>query len=302
MLNRSSLALLLTVLIAATPAALAAERPVTLRFDAVVGDAAFACGQVYRGIGSTKSRITPSDFRFYVSDVQLLARDGRAASLDLEQDGKWQYRNLALIDFEDGSGPCSNGTPETRALVRGTAPEGDYVGMRFTLGVPFALNHEDATLAYSPLNLSGLFWSWLGGYKFLRVDMATAGEQGFIVHLGSADCQPATPMTMSSHATAHQGHAGAARQQAIQRPSRCDRPNRPVVTLPSFDPAKDIVVADLAALLAATNVDINKPGTPLGCMSSAGDTDCDGIMTALGLSADGRSSGPQTFFRIRAAK
>jgi len=303
-MSRAALLTVLSVFIAILSGGIAAgqSRPVTLRFEAVVGDLPFACGKTYPGIGSTRSSVTPSDFRFYVSDVQLLTRDGKSAPLGLEQDGKWQHRNVALIDFEDRSGPCANGTEETRAFVRGTVPDGDYVGVRFTLGVPFDLNHEDATLAHSPLNLSGLFWSWLGGYKFLRVDMATVGEPGFIVHLGSSGCQSGTPMTTSSQAAIHQGHGGAPRQQAMQRPAGCDRPNRPVVTFASFDPAKEAIVADLAALLATTNVDVNQPGTPLGCMSSAGDADCDGIMAALGFSADGRAGGPQTFFKARPGK
>ncbi len=275
-------------------ASIAAEtRPVTLRFKAMVGSEAFACGRSYDGIGTTKARITPSDFRFYVSEVQLLDRAGKPTPVDLVQDRKWQHRGVALIDFEDKSGPCLNGTAETNLMVRGSAPAGDYAGIRFTLGVPFQLNHEDATLAYSPLNLSGLFWSWLGGYKFLRLDMTTAGP-GFVVHLGSTACQPAGMTT--GRAGAHAGHGGAG-GAASQRPARCDNPNRPVVTFAIFDPEKDVVVADVAALLARTDVTVNQPGTALGCLSAADDRDCAGVMAAFGLPA-----GTQTFFRTEASR
>jgi len=56
------------------PAAWGADRAVAIRFRAQVGDRAFACGQEYEGIGVIKSKIRGRDFRFYVSNVRLLAR------------------------------------------------------------------------------------------------------------------------------------------------------------------------------------------------------------------------------------
>ena len=71
-----------------------------------------------------------------------------------EQDGLWQYENVALLDFEDKTGGCRDvGTVETNAQVVGTVPEGDYTGLTFDLGVPFELNHIDASTAPSPLNV-----------------------------------------------------------------------------------------------------------------------------------------------------
>jgi len=46
--------------------------------------------------------------------------------------------DLALLDFEDGTGGCVNGTPDVNDRVAGTVPEGHYTGLRFTLGVPFS--------------------------------------------------------------------------------------------------------------------------------------------------------------------
>jgi hypothetical protein len=150
------------------------ERDVEIRFGARVGEAEFRCGQSYAGIGTTNARITPTDFRFYVSDVELIDAAGRAVKLQLAQDGVWQFRDLALLDFEDGSGPCRGGTTGLNARVVGKAPPGDYRGISFTLGVPFALNHGDPTVAPSPLNLTAMFWSWQVGYKFVKVDITSA--------------------------------------------------------------------------------------------------------------------------------
>jgi len=286
---------LAALLLAGFPAEAADPRAVTLRFKAMVGSEPFACGRSYDGIGTAKARITPADFRFYVSGVQLIDRAGKAVPVDLTQDRKWQHRDVALLDFEDKSGPCLNGTAETNLMVRGSVPAGDYAGVRFTLGVPFWLNHEDALLAYSPLNLSGLFWSWLAGYKFLRLDMAVSRGPGFVVHLGSTACQP--PGGMAGGHGAHAGHRGAAGAAASQRPARCDNPNRPVVAFAAFDPDKDVIVADVGTLLAGTDVTVNQPDTALGCLASPNDRDCTGIMAAFGL-----PSGIQSFFRVEAGR
>ncbi len=105
---------------------------------------------------------------------------------------------------------------------------------------------------------------------------------------GTEDC--------TGRAGAHAGHGGAG-GAASQRPARCDNPNRPVVTFAIFDPEKDVVVADVAALLARTDVTVNQPGTALGCLSAADDRDCAGVMAAFGLPA-----GTQTFFRTEASR
>ena len=146
-------------------------KEVTINFEAWVGDRKFTCGESYDQVGTSESTVTPTDFRFYVSDVALVDEDGNAVPLKLEQDGKWQYQNVVLLDFEDGTGACDNGTAETRTMVVGTLPEGDYDSLQFTLGVPKKLNHQDAAIAPSPLNLTSMWWNWQGGYKFLRVDL-----------------------------------------------------------------------------------------------------------------------------------
>jgi len=66
---------------------------------------------------------------------------GKSIPVNLTQDGKWQYQNVALLDFENKSGGCANGTVETRNQIVGTIPKGNYQGLQFTLGVPFNLNH-----------------------------------------------------------------------------------------------------------------------------------------------------------------
>ena len=253
-------------------------RPVTLQFAARVGDADFACGTAYEGIGTSASPLVPSDFRFYVSDISLVSPSGQRTPLLLEQDGVWQHQGVALLDFENGSGPCGNGNQATNTAVRGTAAAGVYTGVEFTLGVPFALNHGDASTAPSPLNFTAMFWSWQSGYKFLRVDTA---DDKFRAHIGSTGCQSAGPS---------------------RPPSSCDAPNRATVTLTGFDPERSVIVADLKALLAGNDIDQNQPGTPPGCMSDPADSDCGPLFAAAGVAFPaGAPQAGQTFFRVEAA-
>lgn len=279
------------------------SQAVKLRFASAVNGAAFACGKNYSNIGTAKSTITPSDFRFFVSEVELLTQEGKAVPLTLDQDGIWQYKNVALVDLEDGSGPCSNGTKAMHAEVSGSAPRGNYTGVRFTMGVPFELNHGDPTIAPSPLNITAMFWNWQGGYKFLKADMNSTGVTP----------KPAMQkMTMEHGAPAGRGdgeasgyslHLGStlcAASSQTESPSACKNPNRVSVTFDKFDLGKNVVVADLGVVLAGANVDHNTPNTSPGCMSFPKDADCPSVMAALGLAYDGVAApGGQKFFSVK---
>jgi hypothetical protein len=65
-----------------------------------------------------------------------------------------------------------------------------------------------------------------------------------------------------------------------------------------FDPGQNVIVADLAALVADTNLSNNQPNTAPGCMSEPNDSDCVGIMNAFGLAFNGTTVQPQTFFKV----
>jgi hypothetical protein len=164
-----------TLAACSTPGQQAGTQPVNIQFAAEINGQPFACGQSYSNVGTTKSTITPSDYRLYVSEVNLVRKDGSTVPVQLTQDGVWQYQNVALLDFENGTGPCRNGTAPTNTTVRGNAPAGDYVGVELTVGVPFALNHQDPTVAPAPLNSTAMFWNWQGGYKFIKFDTTSSG-------------------------------------------------------------------------------------------------------------------------------
>lgn len=275
---------------------LAAEtQPVTVRFSARVGNQPFACGATYR-LGKPASQQTLSDFRFYVSDLSLIDASGKVVPVALEQDGKWQYQTVALLDFENKTAACANGTTELRDQVIGRVPKGNYTGVKFTLGVPFNLNHADTALAASPLNLTGLWWNWQLGYKFARIDLQRPTGVGIPAlahghgHGHGVDASAGFPI--------HLGSTGCLSESGAAKPQNCASPNRAAVVLSRFDPAKNLVVADLAQLVAHTNLTQNQAKTAPGCMSEPGDRDCTGIMARLGLPFMGQPRSPQTFFRV----
>lgn len=255
----------------------AADQLVSIQFRAVAGTDELACGKSFSNIGTTKSTITPRDFRFYVHNVRLLDEAGKEVPVDLKQDEKWQLDNVALLDFENATGACRNGTPDTNDRVTGSVPQGRYRGLRFTLGVPFEKNHTDLTKMPPPLNLTALAWVWNAGRKFARLDFSSTGlPRGFAVHLGSTGCTPSESKTTI--------------------PTKCSDPNRTEVELRGFDPARDVIVADLGALLQDSNVDL---GTRMmsGCMSGPETAACGPLFSNLGLPFGTQPVKPQTFFR-----
>jgi len=265
----------------------------------------FACGAQYEGVGTKKSTVTPQDLRFFVSEVELVDANGKGVPVALDQDGIWQYKSAALIDLEDGTGACRNGNAATHAAVTGSVPDGHYTGLRFTVGVPFELNHGDTLSAPSPLNMTAMFWSWQGGYKFIRAEVALVtnvaeaakrSPRSAVQKAGVHTDAPADP-TRSSGFPVHLGSTGcASAAPSAAPPTECKHPNRVVVTLPEFDPAKEIVIFDLGKLLADSDVSTNAPNTAPGCMSAENDPDCVPIMRALGLPLRGSPAGTQEVF------
>jgi uncharacterized repeat protein (TIGR04052 family) len=295
--------LLILTCTALTSASAQTNQPVTLRFAAAINGAPFACGKSYSNIGATKSTITPTDFRMFVSAIELLTDAGKAVPVALRQDGVWQYKNIALVDFEDSIGPCGNGTTATHTEVTGTVPVGKYTGVRFTMGVPFELNHGDPTVAPSPLNITAMFWNWQGGYKFLKADMNSKG----LPAKAAMDKMASGHGNQGSHGdsdasgySVHLGSTACAAASRTESPTGCKNPNRVTVTFDKFDSARNVIVADLGAILSGANVDFNTPDTSPGCMSFPKDADCPAVMNALGLAYDGMApTRGQKFFTMK---
>ncbi len=249
----------------------AGDVDVSIRFALRVGDQDAHCNESYDAVGSSGATVSFRDLRFYVSGVRLLDGEGNETPVELTQDGTWQYENVALLDFEDASGECAEGTNEAlNDVVVGTVPAGEYTGVRFELGVPFELNHADAAVAPPPLNEAAMFWVWAAGYKFLRIDITNENappDDAWFIHLGSENCVSGAPTEPPTEA--------------------CGRPGLPTITLDGFDPATQTIVGDIAALVAGEDVNADTPDSAPGCMSfTVDENECDQLFPALGLSWD----------------
>lgn len=252
------------------------KQNIALKFAAEINGQPFECGKSYANVGTTRSMITPSDFRMYVSEIKLVRKDGTTVTLELQQDGVWQHQNVVLLDFENGTGTCRNGTAPTNTTVRGSVPAGEYTGLELTVGVPFELNHQDPTIAPSPMNSTAMFWNWQGGYKFIKFDTASTG----ISPQKPAAANVVGPVTGYS---VHLGSTACAAPSRTQAPKSCQNPNRITVRFDRFNHQSNVIVADMGSVLAQANVDVNAPGSAAGCMSAPDDADCPPIMKALGL-------------------
>lgn len=257
---------------------------VTLNFQGKVGSADFACGTTYTGanaVGTANTDLVARDFRFYVHDVRLVKADNSEVSVSMTNDGTWQYQNVALLDFENGTGGCASTTGPTAATnsqVKGTIPQTGGVAftkIKFRLGVPLSLNHLDVNTASAPLNVSALYWAWTSGRKFARLDFLTSGggaynSTAFNIHLGSTSCTGTNPVSSNAD---------------------CNSANRPEITLNiPLANQTDLtgisnmrIVADLRELVKDLDLTVADQGAPAGCMSGQTDPECRAVMTRFGL-------------------
>jgi uncharacterized repeat protein (TIGR04052 family) len=234
------------------------DQAVSIAFDAVVGSDMAMCGMAYT-VGGQELEL--ADARLFLSTVEVRV-DGAWQPLVLDETD-WQHEGIALLDFEDGSAGCADsGTSDLNDTLTGMAPAGTIDGVRFDVGVPFELNHVDSATAPAPLNAPGMFWTWQGGYKFVRVDYAVAGAERWNVHVGSTGCVSDAPVNAPE--------------------AECSAPNRATIEL-DLDLSVGVTV-DLGALIAGADVTTNLVDTPPGCMSSPTEPDdCAPVFTNLGL-------------------
>lgn len=214
-----------------------------------------------------------TDLRFYVSNLQLIDTDGRSHDVRLATEMAWQNDAVAFIDLENGLGNCLNGTSETFDHVLGVARAGDYRGLRFTVGVPFRLNHANPLMAKPPLDDPDMHWHWRSGYKFLRAGVRTE-DDGFWIHAGSAGCEGTV------------GHI-----------TDCRFPNRIDVNLPVFVTGRDAVQIDLATLTVGTDLEDRERSD---CSSGPPETSCTAPFSALGIDfTSGDQSETQRVFSVQ---
>jgi uncharacterized repeat protein (TIGR04052 family) len=268
------------------------EGPVEIAFEARVGDQPFACDQSYTGLGSDGAAVTPEDFRFFVYDVRLVTVDGTEYAVTLDDDGEFQGGGVALLDFEDGSGACTRGTPGRHTTLKGTlgpvprhGGSHDLAGIRFTIGVPPAQNHADPTTLPAPLD-----------------DTTLAGNSGHIFFTAWGRFGASDPYSLGVDV----GSTGCSGDAMAGEEVSCTRPNRAEIALAGFDPASSTVIVDWGALFAGlalttppAECEQSSGETTCACDSSEPEQLCQSLLAPLGLEWDsGAPGGAQTLFRV----
>ncbi len=253
--------------------------PVTVEFRAVVDGAPFACGERYEGIGRSEASFEPLDFRMYLHGFELIDASGNRTPTQPVADQRWQRGQFALLDFEDGSGACATGSPSTHTSIELENESGIAVaGVVFRIGLPPQDNHLDAAVAPAPLNEPGMWWSWRGGYKYVRADVRTEAGTPFYFHLGGTEC-------------------GGDFASGFE----CGYSNISEIVLADFDPAHEQVTVDLARLYDEVDITARPDFATdfvAGCMAFPGDPECPAMFDTLGLEFESRapSGAEQTMF------
>ncbi len=149
------------------------EGQLQIEFAAIGTDSEpFAYGKVYQtSLGHCYSF---SKLTFYLSDIRLVEASGAEVKI----------QETAFIDF--GDDPIVGNLSNVQALSINEIPAGNYVGLRFAIGVDSVLNHSDPAVHATdhPLSLfQGSFWTWNTGYRFLQfegnVDADSCDIDGF---------------------------------------------------------------------------------------------------------------------------
>lgn len=263
-----------------------AEQNVALGFKLQVNGEEAVCGKVYEGLGTTAQPMRVEGFRFYASNFALQNAAGSVpVRLDTQANGtvyQDDSTGIALIGHTQG---CDAPVRVRNLVLTGTAPKGDYDQVCFDLGVPYSQAHSDPSTAPSPLNVTGMDWSWLFGRMFFRFDSVVGASvndtgntdphagggdtesQTFFLHLGSTGCSN-----------------GASPDFGAPPTEECVYPNRPRICLPYADIAEGhSIVADIAPLVSELDITVNTPDTAPGCMSFESDPECVTVMPQYGL-------------------
>jgi len=152
-----------------------------LRIEGFFDTTRFALNQSYVNDAGDTVRFTTA--KFYLSDVSVIDTLGRAIParvVDTARSVTIDNHTVTLLDYAT----AQNGALELTLRVK----PGTYRGMKFNVGVPFDLNHRDASILPRPLNVDqGMYWNWNTGYIFHKIEGnfdSSGVSRNFIYHIG----------------------------------------------------------------------------------------------------------------------
>lgn len=119
-----------------------------------------------------------SEIKYVISQIHLIRAD--------QSEFAYHPDNL-----DEGAFLINQANPESLKIWLSQIPEGEYVQIRFGLGVPFEINHLDEEkfpkfYAMAGAHEAEMHWEWGLGYRFAKIE-GQYGEENkkFIVHIGS---------------------------------------------------------------------------------------------------------------------
>ena len=280
----------------------APDKVVTITFAAQNGSTPVKCGTQLTSMGSTKVSADVQDLRFYITNLSLINAAGQAVPVKLSAN-TWQLtqgsETVSLIDLEDATGACNtaSNTAATNAVITGTVPDGTYVGLKATMGVPDTLNHSAIAGGLAPLDNAAMAWSWQSGRKFAKIELNPVG--GILKTVAATSTTAAVTSTISTF-NFHQGSTGcvaktdsagvAVKDAAGNAVYTCSNPNTMDFSLAAFDANSQKVVLDVGQLFGTTDI-TKENGGAAGCMSGATDPECPTMFTELQVSFGSGSTG-----------
>lgn len=136
-------------------------------------------------IGESKWQI--DYFGFYLTNPEVRI-DGRWQPVKFKQN-HWQTQTTALLQFHS---LCSSPKDANSKISLDVSEEFMKLAtnLRFTMGLPFDVNHADPLTQSAPLNVDAMVKNQQEGHRFLRLDLSQVGEgeKSWSYHLGSAGC------------------------------------------------------------------------------------------------------------------
>tara|TARA_B110000091_G_scaffold199979_1_gene230309 strand:+ start:2954 stop:3829 length:876 start_codon:yes stop_codon:yes gene_type:complete len=135
-----------------------------------------------------------SQLQFFISEIEVKNSDGQWQTWPLLEN-KHQTSGVALLGEYCQTSKLKHKLKQEnwQLLFEQAIDVKTFSQLRFTLGVPFVLNHQNPLLQPSPLNVPNMFWVWQTGHKFFRLDMKEVNEvkqkDNWQFHLGSTGCK-----------------------------------------------------------------------------------------------------------------
>ena len=141
------------LLILTASLAAACGDPITVEFALQATGEPISCGTPFSMDGIDMEL---TDARMYVSQMVLLDTYDTYNQLRFDRDDTWQHDEIALLDFEDGTGACEGGTSEMHTTLTGETRAREIVELGFLLGVPTYLNAPDLSEQEAPLDVADM--------------------------------------------------------------------------------------------------------------------------------------------------